>query len=116
MAWRETLQRAYPSARTVSAVRSTGFARRIAGGRPEESRVLAKPRSAADVQQRSEERRVGKECRYRWAPEQKKKGCCRRSRACRECPAAGGFRGPPNSAGRRWPLTFRRARQGQAKT
>src|SRR5207302_5820941 len=29
MAWRETQQRAYPSARTVSAVRSTGFARRI---------------------------------------------------------------------------------------
>src|SRR5207302_5207921 len=53
--WRETQQRAYPSARTVSAVRSTGFARRIAGGRPEESRVLAKPRSAADLQQRVRE-------------------------------------------------------------
>src|SRR6184192_295116 len=59
MAWRETQQRAYPSARTVSAVRSTGFARRIAGGRPEESRVLAKPRSAADVQQRVREEAVG---------------------------------------------------------
>src|SRR5207244_2800771 len=59
MASRETQQRAYPSARTVSAVRSTGFARRIAGGRPEESRVLAKPRSAADVQQRVREEAVG---------------------------------------------------------
>ena len=59
MAWRETQQRAYPSARTVSAVRSTGFARRIAGGRPEESRVLAKPRSAADVQQRVRGEAVG---------------------------------------------------------
>src|SRR5205823_13116515 len=35
------------------------FARRIAGGRPEESRVLAKPRSAADVQQRVREEAVG---------------------------------------------------------
>src|SRR5213080_4218893 len=59
MASRETQQRAYPSARTVSAVRSTGFARRIAGGRPEESRVLAKPRSAADVQQRVRGEAVG---------------------------------------------------------
>src|SRR5437868_8399631 len=57
--WRETQQRAYPSARTVSAGRSTGFARRIAGGRPEESRVLAKPRSAADLQQRVREEAVG---------------------------------------------------------